>query len=398
METLKLLLAAFEFPPYPLAGTGQYAVNLVKGLKGHNITFVTAAHGKSGLEGLANIVQIGRPIGAAKANRSIIDRKTLFSLSLRKYLKTVRLEGFDLFHSITLRDAAFLDYNYLRGKIPSVISVNDYYILGASWNIFKFHYKSSDLMLRYLHHNLLKTFQLRALRGCQKIIANAGFTKSILIANGLPAEKVGVVRRGINTQKFDVPAGKNKYASQKVLFVGPNMERKGATYLIEAAPEILKQFPNAKFTIVGDASRKYMNKLGQFLAKNGISDRFEFIRHLNQDSLLPHYSDANVFVMPSIIEALGQVYMEAMMAQTPVIGADVGGVSEIITPEVGFLVKPMSHKDIAEKVISILSDARLAAKMGAAGKERIKTYFSNERMVSETISAYKKTAESWQAN
>ena len=92
--------------------------------------------------------------------------------------------------------------------------------------------------------------------------------------------------------------------------------------------------------------------------------------------------------MPSILEALGQVYMEAMMACTPVIGANVGGVSEVISPETGFLVKPSQPEEIAACVAKLFSDKELARQMGLAGRERIKNHFTTERMVTETLKIY----------
>src|SRR3990167_7018716 len=161
-------------------------------------------------------------------------------------------------------------------------------------------------------------------------------------------------------------------------------------FLARAAPAILKKFPDATFTLVGDAPAIYKNKLTKFLRANNIAHKFRFIRHVAQQELVPLYASANVFVMPSIIEALGQVYMEAMMAGTPVIGADVGGVSEIITRETGHLVKPQSHESISDVVMKIFSGAESAEKMGAAGRQRIKNHFSIERMTAETLDVYKK--------
>lgn len=389
METLKLLLAGFEFPPYPLAGTGQYAVNLIKHLEGHDITLITAAHGYSELEKEINVKKIDIGFRASKVNRSFLDKKTIFAFKLRKYLKSIGLRH-DLFHSLTLRDAAFIDHKFIQQHMPTVVSVNDYYIIGASLNPFEFHFKSVDFPIRYLHHNLLKQFYLRSLKNCSKIIANADFTKKIIISSGIDEKKVDVVRRGIDTRKFDVAPATGKYSSHRILFVGPNMERKGAIFLARAAPAILKKFPDATFTLVGDAPAIYMNKLTKFLRANNIAHKFRFIRHVAQQELVPLYASANVFVMPSIIEALGQVYMEAMMAGTPVIGADVGGVSEIITRETGHLVKPQSHESISDVVMKIFSGAESAEKMGAAGRQRIKNHFSIERMTAETLDVYKK--------
>jgi len=389
MDSLKLLLISFEFPPYPLAGTGQYALNLIKSLKNHEVTLLTAAHGESESDNECTVKKVDIGFKASKVNRSFIDKKTLFAFKLRKFMRNLNLRDYDLLHSITLRDSAFLDYDYLHKFFPVIVSVNDYYIIGASWNPLKFHFKSSDFLFRYMHHNILKQFYARSLKGCDRIIANAEFTKKAIVDIGVPANKINVVHRGIDVKKFETGVSDEKYSNHSILFVGPNMERKGAMSLIKAAPGIIEKFPDATFTLIGSASWLYMKKIKDFLRKLDISGKFTFIPQLAQKDLVNYYANANVFVMPSVLEALGQVYMEAMMARTPVIGANVGGVSEVVSPETGFLVKPGHPKEITACVAKIFFDKELAKRMGQAGRERIKGYFTTERMVSETLNIYK---------
>ena len=85
---------------------------------------------------------------------------------------------------------------------------------------------------------------------------------------------------------------------------------------------------------------------------------------------------------------MGQVYMEAMTSRTPVIGANVGGVGEIITPEVGYLVPSRNPEAIAEKIITLFSNPKLAKEMGDKGHERATSHFTIERQMKETLAVY----------
>ena len=185
-----------------------------------------------------------------------------------------------------------------------------------------------------------------------------------------------------------MPAAKEKYSSKKVLFIGPNAERKGALFVVRAAPEVLQKYPDAHFTLIGSAPLLYKKKITSFIQKHHLQKHITYIEHLPQEQLLPYYQEANVFVMPSIMEALGQVYLEAMTARTPVIGANVGGVGEIITPDVGFLVQPKNPEAIAHSINTLFSDPLLAERMGKAGHERATTYFTLERQMKETLALY----------
>ena len=403
MESSNILLLSFEFPPYPLAGTGFYAYNLVKSLEGHNVTLLTPNHsGHDQNPELPDNVQIKRiPMtsfnlfnklsGQTTANRSFIDRKTLFAMKVRNSIKKeLNLNDYDLFHSLNERDAAFLDLKYMNQFFPTIISVNDYYILGASANPLKFHFKSTDLPLRYAHHNLMKRFYTKKLQQCTKIVPNCHFVSKIIQQQtGVPPEKIRVIHRGIDTKKFNIAPAKNKYENRKILFVGPNAERKGALYLLQAAPSILQEYPETTFTFIGSCPWRYKKKLFSFIEQHNLKNKITYFEHLPQDQLLNYYQEANVFIMPSIMEALGQVYLEAMTTRTPVIGANVGGVSEIITEDVGFLVPPQNPAAIAEKVITLFSDEDLARTLGEAGHKRAIDNFSIERQMKETLDLYK---------
>ncbi len=393
MESLKLLFVAFEFPPYPLAGTGMYALNLLNNLNKHEITLITADHKGSIKEEINSNIKIIKldtsSSSESSVNRSFIDKKSLFSMKARKYLKNINLKDYNVLHSLTLRDGAFLDYRYLNNHLKTVISVNDYYIIGSSFNPFNFEF-TTDFPVRYFHHNIMKNFYFKALRDCDKIIPNTNFVKDIILKDSnIPPSKIAVVNRGINTSRFESDPPKNKYFSHNVLFVGPNAERKGAIYVLKSAPEIVKKFPDSTFTIIGNSSWIYKKKMNNFLRKHDLSCRVNFIDHIPQDELVGYYKKANVFVMPSVMEAFGQVYLEAMTAKTPVIGADVGGVSDIITPEIGYLVPPKNHDAISKSIIDLFNDSDRARVLGENGNNLVKEKFSIGRMVKETEDVYK---------
>lgn len=395
MESLKLLLVSFEFPPYPLAGTGLYTLNLINNLKNHEITLITPNHQGEIKEEIKNNNLELKKVDVlsnknAKVNKSFIDKKSLFSLKTRKLLKRIDLKNWDIFHSITLRDGAFLDYNYLNNYLKTIISVNDYYIIGSSWNPLKFE-RTTDLPIRYFHHNIMKLFYFNALKKCNEIIPNTNFVKNVILQNpNIDTSKIHVVNRGINLSRFEINVDNEKYSSHNILFIGPNAERKGAIYVVKSALDILKKFPDSTFTIIGSSPFLYKRKIMAFIKKNNLKEKFEFISHLPQESLINYYKKANVFVMPSIMEAFGQVYLEAMTTKTPVIGANVGGVSDIITKEVGYLVPPKNPKEIAKKIIEIFSNPKQAEDIGKEGRKRVKNNFSIEKMVKETENIYKK--------
>ena len=394
MKRLKILLLVFEFPPYPFAGTGMYAFNLANYLaKNHDVTIIMPNHPGSTKEVIDKNIKFIKidsmtTSKAAKVNRSFIDKKTLFSLGARKLLKKINLKEYDIFHSLTERDGALLDYRYMNKFVKTIISVNDYYIVGAPWNPFKFYF-TMDFPIRYIHHNIMKLFYFKALKNCNNIVPNTDFVKNVLADGGIDPSKMIVINRGVNLKRCLFDIDDKKYSSHKVLFIGPNAERKGAFYVVSSMPKVLEKFPDARLTIVGSSSFLYKRKIKNFVKKNNLSDKVEFFDQLPYEEVLNRHRDANVFVMPSLMEAFGQVYLEALATKTPAIGARVGGVPDIITPDVGFLVPPRNSDEIAKHIIELFSDPKKAKKMGEAGRIRVKKNFSIEKMVKETEDVYK---------
>jgi glycosyltransferase involved in cell wall biosynthesis len=114
----------------------------------------------------------------------------------------------------------------------------------------------------------------------------------------------------------------------------------------------------------------------------------ELIDFIPSDKVPEYYQRANVFCIPSIKEALGQVQMEAMAAKTPVVGTNVGGIPETITQETGILISPRSSIQISDAIIKIFSNPALAKHMGNKGHIHVKKFFNAKDMGEKTYQVY----------
>ena len=97
---------------------------------------------------------------------------------------------------------------------------------------------------------------------------------------------------------------------------------------------------------------------------------------------------ASIYVMPSMKEGFGIVFLEAMSCGTPVIGGNVGGTKELIkSGKNGFLVNPGDYKDLADKISILLDDDSIRKKFIENGLEMVKE-FSAEKMVDKILKLY----------
>ena len=99
---------------------------------------------------------------------------------------------------------------------------------------------------------------------------------------------------------------------------------------------------------------------------------------------------SDVFVMSSLWEGLGLVFLEAMAAGLPQLGSRVSAVPEVVAEgETGLLVPPGEFEPLAAAMVELAADPGLRAQMAAAGRVRVADLFAIDRMVDETLAVYR---------
>lgn len=394
---MHICVVTHEYPPFVFSGPGKYSENLVKTLlgKGHKVTVITInmnsrekdhEHGKNLEIYRLNVIKSDM---FEKIIPDLLNRRLLFNRKLRMFFSRLNLDDFDLLHIIDEHDSYFLDER-ITSRIPVIVSVNQYYASKASINPLKTSYFSTDFPLRYAYYNIIKFLNNRHIKKARYIIANSKYTASVIRrAYKIPEEKLKVVYRGIDTKHFSERNIKGKYNNHSILFVGGNMERKGVRYLVKSLHLVAKRFPDSRLVIIGKCSGMYKRGLLEAAASSGVLEKITFINHVKTEEIQSYFRKANVFVLPAIEEALGQVLMEAMSTQTPVVASRTGGIPEVvIDKKTGLLARPKDHKDLAEKIIRVFEDPKMAEMMGKEGQKRVYRLFESERMVEETLKIY----------
>ena len=174
----------------------------------------------------------------------------------------------------------------------------------------------------------------------------------------------------------------------KVLFVGRHIERKGIRYLIEAA----KYLPQDKFEIriigEGDLTGQLKQQAAQY-------PHVLFTGKLPAAELAREYREANVFVLPAIVdhkgdtEGLGVVLIEAMESGLPVIASDVGGIPDVVVDNVsGLLVPEKSPVALADAIKRLAEDPQLTVQLLEGARNRIAEHFTWDNITRRQIEIY----------
>ena len=150
---------------------------------------------------------------------------------------------------------------------------------------------------------------------------------------------------------------------------------KGLDALIRAAAEVLRGAPWARFVLVGEGSlRGWLQRLAERL---GVAERIEFTGF--REEVEEEVARAEVAALPSLYEPFGMAAAEALAAGKPVVAARTGGLQEIVREGVdGFLFKPGDHRELAEKLVKLLTDEELRKRMAQAAREGARRFSPEE--------------------
>lgn len=205
--------------------------------------------------------------------------------------------------------------------------------------------------------------------------------------NAPPADGInGSINSHNDTDSADNRAGKFK-----ILFVGRHIERKGIEYLIKAAATL---DPN-KFQIRIAGHGNLTERLTAQAAKEA-PQQVVFLGKLSTEQLEEEYKSAGCFILPAIIDArgdtegLGVVLIEAAEYGVPIVASGVGGITDVIIHNsTGLLVKEKSPQEIAEAVQKLYCDNSLSQILAKNCRERVREFFSWDRITVKQIELYR---------
>lgn len=232
-----------------------------------------------------------------------------------------------------------------------------------------------------------------AIESADKIVAVSQMMKEdIMKYFNVSSYRIVVIHNGIDLNKWKKTplsnALKKEYGIKDdyILFVGRPTKQKGMEYLIEAMDYIDKNI-QLVMGAVGADTKEYEEEIGKKIAHK--KNILWINKLLEEEQYMQLYSNALVFVCPSIYEPFGIINLEAMACQTPVVASAVGGIKEVVLPEkTGLLVEPANPKQLAEGINRLLKDRALAQKMGKEGRKRVEERFSWAYIAGETKKMY----------
>jgi glycosyltransferase involved in cell wall biosynthesis len=245
--------------------------------------------------------------------------------------------------------AALLSVPMMR-RVPTIVSLDatprNYDAVGEGYG----HHRQAALL------ELVKTAINRlSYDAAGALVTWSRWAKQSLVDDyGIPAEKVHVIRPGVNLARFH-PREDRSEGLPRILFVGGDFERKGGADLLAAMERLGDR---AELDVV--TARPIVVPAGRIRMHYGVKP--------HSDTLVDLFRRADIFAFPSRSETFGLAAAEALACGLPVVGTPVGALPEMVKDGItGYVIPPSSPDDLADALGALIDNPTLRATMGEAG-------------------------------
>jgi len=237
---------------------------------------------------------------------------------------------------------------------------------------------------------------------CDKILAVSEKTRMHHLESGrLGQQKLVTLYNGLDLSRFRTSSELSRQQLKQklnlatgtkiIITVAVLREPKGIQYMLKALPKILAKMPDIHYLVVGDGD--YGPHLKDLATEYKIDDSVTFTgRRTDIPDLL---SISDIFVLPTLIDALPTVLIEALAAGIPIVASNVGGIPEIIeSKRNGLLIPPEDPEQLANACLKLLKDEKFARDMILTGDQIVQEKFTISVQVNNLIHIYEEISAS----
>lgn len=237
----------------------------------------------------------------------------------------------------------------------------------------------------------------RLLRCATRTVYATEYMRARGIDAGAPADRTVVVRKGVDLLRFR-PAADREAAriavgvhGPMILAVGSLSPRKNLRLVLDALAR-LRDRPWT-FVIGGEGAER--DALARQAAALAMADRVRFAGPIGRERIGDYFSAADLFVHAAVMEAAGNVILEALAGGCPIVCTDAGGPTEYVRDgETGFVVRSGDAGTMAERIGQLLDSAALRRRMAQSARASAEREFAYARMIADYRQVYDDAASS----
>jgi glycosyltransferase involved in cell wall biosynthesis len=265
---------------------------------------------------------------------------------------------YDLVHCWAGWPSGFIGFVLnIRRKLPYIVALRGSDI--PSYN--------SRFFLRLLENLGLKFIYKRIWRRAEAVTVLSKDSEKM--ASKLIDLNYKLIRNGIDTSEFYPSAIETNYQKRlRLLYVGRLVKRKGIDLLLRAVDKLHREGYTDKFKLEIVGQGKMLEDLKQYVSENKLEEFVTFAGRIPHERLPEVYRRSDVFVLPSITEALGNVTQEAIASGLPIITTDTGA-AELVTDN-GIVIEIGDVNAIVESIRSVIDKPDQLKSMRASAIEK----------------------------
>lgn len=234
---------------------------------------------------------------------------------------------------------------------------------------------------------------------------------------GVRPERIRVIHNGIDLDQYKPTPERAVLARHGIdadkpyiLFVGRITRQKGIIHLVHAIPHLR---PGTQVVLCAgapdtEAIGREMTEAVEEARRRTQNPIVWIARMLPKEEIIPLYSQAALFVCPSVYEPFGIINLEAMACGTPVVASAVGGIREVVVPEETGLLVPFAPRgdtdfeprdaerfalDLAAAVNRLLDDPERLRQMGMQARARVEKSFGWTSIARRTCDFYREVGK-----
>lgn len=214
------------------------------------------------------------------------------------------------------------------------------------------------------------------------IITPSEFYKIKLIEDGISGDKIEAIHNFVELSKYDLKTLDEGYA----LYFGRLSKEKGILNLINA----FSKMDRGALYIAGEGPEK--ETIEKIIKENNMQDRVKLLGFLNSDEMKEYIRKCKFVVVPSIwYENCPYSVMETLAIGKPVIGADIGGIPELVrNNECGLIYDYDNTTELYEKMKRMFEDKELTEKFGKNAKKLAINLYGKELYYKKIFNIYEK--------
>ena len=306
-------------------------------------------------------------------SRSIEMRSSLDPFAVIQLRRFMREERIDIVHAHSSRDAWLVGYATRFWKRRPVV-----------------------VRTRHIRNPIRGRFVYTKLT--DHIVTVSEDVKRHLLERGVVSEKVTAIPTGIDLARFDrnrisadLRAGFGFKRDDFVIgIVAVLRGKKGHRFLIDAVDRLSDECSGLHLLIVGEGPME--EEIDRQIAAARRPERFHRVGARSDVPAL--LAAIDLFVMPSVQEALGTSIIEAMAMRVPVIASNVGGIPELVHDgETGLLVPPEDPAGLAKAILKVIEDRSLAKRLADHANDRVVLHYTLPAMIDRLEILYERLVE-----